>query len=229
MMMMMVSTSKDMASMDPATIKSGLLHNHQHDQSKLANMLNIDEYISHYDAIISNPKSKFSLYCMHRFLDVIHPKMEEAFFGSLNDHRKQILEHGAHPKTAFYHSFLKLAMAMWMLHKLVFSFPSKDGENTCCAHIFGVERNARFSSLYMESIVQNIVQNLDESMSKSNGSNTNHDHIDHNDNNHKHDECDGIQLPKTVAFTVMPGFRVGEIVIKCQVYVANLAPDRSRE
>ncbi|KAI5059297.1 hypothetical protein GOP47_0025616 [Adiantum capillus-veneris] len=97
------------------------------------------------EVITNNPQGKFAKYCLKRFLDVVHPKMEESFFGNI-EHRKQVLA-GIHPKSQFYQNFLKLAKAMWILHRLAFSFEPN-------ARIFQVQRDAEFSPLYMESIAQ---------------------------------------------------------------------------
>ncbi|MCO5589173.1 hypothetical protein L7F22_043139 [Adiantum nelumboides] len=140
------------------------------------------------DVVTNNPQGKFAKYCLKRFLDVVHPKMEESFFGAM-EHRKQVLA-GIHPKSQFYQSFLKLAKAMWILHRLAFSFEPN-------ARIFQVQRDAEFSPLYMESIVQ-----LGDSDASTSGATMN------------------------VGFTVMPGFRVEKTIIKCQVYiVATPSPD----
>ncbi|KAH7306831.1 hypothetical protein KP509_22G033000 [Ceratopteris richardii] len=96
-----------------------------------------------WHVVTSNPQSNFSKYCLKRFMDVVHPKMEESFFGN-TDHRKQVLS-SIHPKSQFYQSFLKLAKAMWILHRLAFSFEPN-------ARIFQVQRNVEFSPSYMESV-----------------------------------------------------------------------------
>lgn len=97
------------------------------------------------EVVTANPQSMFAKYCLKKFLEVVHPKMEESFFGNI-EHRKQVLA-GSHPRSQFYQSFLKLAKAMWILHRLVFSFDPN-------ARIFQVQREVEFSPLYMESIVQ---------------------------------------------------------------------------
>lgn len=135
------------------------------------------------EAVIANPGSEFARYCLKKYRDLIHPKMEESFFGNL-EHRKEIST-GRHPQSQFYQSFLKLAKAMWLLHRLAFSFEPN-------ARIFQVKRNTEFSTLYMESIVR--TPEMDS-------------------NNRR-------EVPK-VAFTVMPGFRVENTIIKCQVYVCS--------
>lgn len=133
------------------------------------------------EVVMARPQSMFAKYCLKKFLDVVHSKMEESFFGNI-EHRKLVLA-GSHPRSQFYQSFLKLAKAMWILHRLAFSFEPN-------ARIFQVQREAEFSPLYMESIVQ---------LGEEDTSNS------------------GAKLK--VGFTVMPGFRVEKTVIKCQVYV----------
>lgn len=97
------------------------------------------------EVIAAKPQSMFSKYCLKKYLDLVHPKMEDSFFGNM-DHRKQVVA-GAHPTSQFYQSFLKLAKAMWLVHRLAFSFEPN-------ARIFQVQREMEFSPLYMESIVQ---------------------------------------------------------------------------
>lgn len=97
------------------------------------------------EVVNTNPKSMFGRYCLKKFVDLIHPKMEEMFFGNL-EQRKQVLNDN-HPHSQFYQNFLKLAKAMWLLQRLAFSFEPS-------ARIFQVKQNAEFLPLYMESIVQ---------------------------------------------------------------------------
>lgn len=97
--------------------------------------------------VSSKPHGLFGKYCLSKFTELIHPKMEESFFGNL-ERRKLVLE-GNHPRSQFYQSYLKLAKAMWLLQRLAFSFERK-------AHIFQVKRNTDFSPLYMESIAQTL-------------------------------------------------------------------------
>eukprot|EP00250_Pteridium_aquilinum_P021504 c25146_g1_i3 orf=288-1772(+) len=144
-----------------------------------------------HESIVSKPESFFAKYCLKKFLDLIHPKMEESFFGNL-EHRQQISS-GIHPQSQFYQNFLKLAKAMWLLHQLAFSFEPN-------ARIFQVKRNTEFSPLYMESIVRSPEIDM--------GSHS--------------------EAPK-VAFTIMPGFRVENTIIKCQVYIIAPRLDESRQ
>lgn len=130
------------------------------------------------EVINDNPDSMFSKFCLTKFLDLIHSKMEESFFGSI-EHRKQAAS-GKHPNSQFYQNYLTLAKAVWLLHRLAFSFKPN-------ASIFQVKRDSEFTPLYMESIVQMDVYSPG--------------------------------VPLKVGFTVMPGFRVGKTVIKCQVYI----------
>eukprot|EP01018_Ginkgo_biloba_P033744 Gb_30642 [translate_table: standard] len=90
------------------------------------------------------PDCPFGKFCNKKFLRIVHPKMEEAFFGNF-DQRAHVLN-GNHPRTNFYETFLKLAKAVWLLHKLAFSF------NPIPSH-FHVKRDAVFQPMYMESVV----------------------------------------------------------------------------
>ncbi|KAH7425323.1 hypothetical protein KP509_11G049300 [Ceratopteris richardii] len=97
------------------------------------------------DVITSDPQGNFAKYCLHRFLDIVHQRMEESFFGNL-EHRDQVSA-GIHPKSQFYQDFLKLAKAMWILHRLAYSFLPK-------ARIFQVQRGTGFSPLYMDNVTR---------------------------------------------------------------------------
>lgn len=100
------------------------------------------------DAVGQNPDSMFGEFCQRKYLDVVHQKMEASFFGNLD--QRNYIRGGGHPRTAFYQAFLKLAKAIWLLHRLVHSFnpPVK---------IFQVKRDSEFSEVYMESVVKDFV------------------------------------------------------------------------
>lgn len=90
------------------------------------------------------PDCPFGKFCNKKFLRIVHPKMEEAFFGNF-DHRTNVVN-GRHPPSYFYEMFCRLAKAVWLLHKLAFSF------NPVPSH-FHVKRGTAFQPSYMESIV----------------------------------------------------------------------------
>lgn len=100
------------------------------------------------DILSQNPDSIFGKFCRTKYLAVVHPKMEAAFFGNL-DQRNHVVS-GGHPRTAFYQAFLKLAKSIWVLHRLAYSFDPK-------VKVFQVKRGDEFSDVYMESVVKNIV------------------------------------------------------------------------
>lgn len=106
------------------------------------------------DAVGQSPDSLFGKFCQRKYLDVVHQKMEASFFGNL-DQRNYIMG-GGHPRTAFYQAFLKLAKAIWLLHRLVHSFDPS-------VKIFQVKRDSEFSEVYMESVVKDyVVEDSDE-------------------------------------------------------------------
>ncbi|KAK7301581.1 hypothetical protein RJT34_12448 [Clitoria ternatea] len=106
----------------------------------VGNVMKFDDPI---DALVDNPDSDFSKFCRTKYLLVVHPIMEELFFGNL-DHRILILS-SKHPRTEFYQLFAKLAKWVWVL---VGSAASIDPHAT----MFYVNRGGRFSGLYMESV-----------------------------------------------------------------------------
>lgn len=100
------------------------------------------------DAVGQNPDSVFGEFCQRKYLDVVHQKMEASFFGNMD--QRNYIRSGGHPRTAFYQAFLKLAKAIWLLHRLVHSFDPP-------VKIFQVKRDSEFSEVYMESVVKDFV------------------------------------------------------------------------
>ncbi|ONK71646.1 uncharacterized protein A4U43_C04F10870 [Asparagus officinalis] len=107
------------------------------------------------DILSQSPDSVFGKFCRSKYLVVVHPKMENSFFGNL-DQRNYVMS-GGHPRTPFYQAFLKLAKSIWLLHRLAFSFDPK-------VRVFQVKGGTEFSEVYMESVVKDIV--IDEKEEK---------------------------------------------------------------
>ncbi|KAL1546469.1 protein GRAVITROPIC IN THE LIGHT 1-like [Salvia divinorum] len=97
------------------------------------------------EAVGQNPDSVFGKFCQRKYLAVVHQKMEASFFGNLD--QQHYIMGGGHPRTPFYQVFLKLAKAIWLLHRLVHSFDPP-------VKIFQVKRDSEFSEVYMESVVK---------------------------------------------------------------------------
>lgn len=100
-----------------------------------------------FDVLAIGPDCLFGKFCHSKYLHIVHPKMEESFFGNL-DQRNHVLN-GGHPRTPFYQAFLKLAKPVWLVHRLAFCFDPK-------VNIFQVRKGTDFSEVYMESIVKNV-------------------------------------------------------------------------
>ncbi|OMO78570.1 hypothetical protein CCACVL1_14297 [Corchorus capsularis] len=107
------------------------------------------------DMLGQNPDSVFGTFCRSKYLAVVHPKMEASFFGNLD--QRNYVTGGGHPRTPFYQAFLKLAKAVWLLHRLAYSFDPN-------VKIFQVKRGNEFSEVYMESVVKNLI--MDENDQK---------------------------------------------------------------
>ncbi|XP_028768876.1 protein GRAVITROPIC IN THE LIGHT 1 [Neltuma alba] len=137
------------------------------------------------DALMENPDSEFAKFCRTKYLLVIHPTMEERFFGNL-DHRTFILG-GKHPRTEFYQLFAKMAKWIWVLQG---SARQIDPDAT----LFSVNRGSKFCSLYMESV--------EEEGNIAVGS-------------------DGERSNCKVQFMIMPGFGIGQTLVKSRVYVTS--------
>ncbi|VVB15626.1 unnamed protein product [Arabis nemorensis] len=132
------------------------------------------------DALTAYPDSAFSRFCGQKYLLVVHPSMEASFFGNL-DMRALVLL-GKHPRTMFYRIFARMAKWVWILGSFAASLDLK-------ANIFVVRRGTRFSSVYMESVVD--------------------------------DEKEERQGDLSVEFITMPGFKIGDTVVKSHVYLSK--------
>ncbi|KAK4762586.1 hypothetical protein SAY86_008354 [Trapa natans] len=124
----------------------------------LSSLLNSDQYrhdcftqfrdmksIDPMEMLEALPACNFSKFCSVKYLSVIHPKMEESFFGNLDQQR--LLMAGRHPRTQFYADFLGLAKAVWLLHLLAFSLEPPPS-------LFEADRGAEFHPKYMDSVVK---------------------------------------------------------------------------
>lgn len=145
-----------------------------------------------FDGLIRDPHSNFAKFCRTKYLSVVHPMMEESFFGNL-DHRK-FVSGGIHPRTPFYQAFVKMAGSVWALLGVAALSKPK-------AQIYRVERGSKFSDVYMDSVEV------------------------FNDGMIIYDE--GISRFK-IEFMVMPGFRIGEMVLKSRVYLSGLRSSHHR-
>ncbi|ESQ48489.1 hypothetical protein EUTSA_v10022041mg [Eutrema salsugineum] len=138
--------------------------------------------------IASRPKSRFSRFCRSKYLQLVHPKMEQGLFGHL--HLRNQVSAGEFPETSFCSAFLEMAKRVWLLHCLAFSFDPE-------ASIFQVSKGCRFAEVYMKSVAEEAFLSPPE---------------------------EGESSPESeprVAFTVVPGFRIGKASIQCEVYLSR--------
>ncbi|KAL7102757.1 hypothetical protein ACP275_08G137800 [Erythranthe tilingii] len=89
--------------------------------------------------------SLFGEFLKLKYLNLVHPKMEVSLFGDLR-YRKMV-DSGEWPESEFFKMFAEMGRRVWVLHCLAFSFDREVG-------IFQVERNSRFSEVYMESVAE---------------------------------------------------------------------------
>ncbi|EYU43307.1 hypothetical protein ABFS82_08G134200 [Erythranthe guttata] len=89
--------------------------------------------------------SLFGEFLKLKYLNLVHPKMEVSFFGDLR-YRKMV-DSGEWPESEFFKMFAEMGRRVWVLHCLAFSFDREVG-------IFRVERDSRFSEVYMESVAE---------------------------------------------------------------------------
>ncbi|KAK8955244.1 hypothetical protein KSP40_PGU007047 [Platanthera guangdongensis] len=93
-------------------------------------------------------KSQFGMFCRKKYLGMVHPRMEAAFFGGL-DNRAMVSSGRGFPATDFFHVFAEMTRQVWLLHCLFFSFGAAEEKM-----IFEARRGSRFSEVYMESVAE---------------------------------------------------------------------------
>ena len=136
--------------------------------------------------------SFLSKFCFQKYKRVVeNPLTKEPFLSHNPD-----IENGLHPNTRFYCSFLKVALSVWLLHRLRFSFVQK------CKSVNFLKGDG-FNTMCMESVVPYCEGEGDD---------------DDDDDNQKGDE--GTQN-LVVGFMVLPGLQVGEALVKSEVYLVR--------
>ncbi|GJW30248.1 gravitropic in the light 1-like protein isoform X2 [Tanacetum coccineum] len=100
------------------------------------------------------PNSTFARFCYSKYLRLVHPIMEFALFGNMN--QRNLVGAQKPPETAFFSSFAEMAKRVYLLHCLALVFdPSK-------ASVFQVRKGSRFSEVYMESVNEEPVKSSPE-------------------------------------------------------------------
>jgi hypothetical protein len=84
-------------------------------------------------------------FCFQKFQAIVDEHTELLLFGN-TQHSAKINRHKRHPCTEFYQSFCKLAVALWLVHRLAFSFD-------CPARIFRARKGQAFQASFMTSVV----------------------------------------------------------------------------
>ncbi|WOL19134.1 protein of unknown function DUF641 [Canna indica] len=110
------------------------------------------------DIVSQNPSTSFGEFCKVKYMLIIDQEMEEIIFGDLEQRSHVVC--GGHPRTHFYQAFLRLAKAVWLLHRLAHSFDP-------AIEVFQVTRGDDFLDDYMESVVKDEVLMDDESNQKA--------------------------------------------------------------
>ncbi|XP_033132415.1 protein GRAVITROPIC IN THE LIGHT 1 isoform X2 [Brassica rapa] len=105
------------------------------------------------DYLNARPRSRFARFCRAKFLQLIHPKMEEAFFG--HTHLRNQVSAGVFPETSLCSGFLEMAKRVWLLHCLALSFEHE-------AEIFRVQKGCRFSEVYMKSVAEEALEETEQ-------------------------------------------------------------------
>lgn len=166
-----------------AYVARRMFHGFSQEPCFMENIMKLDDPIA---ALTEDPQSSFAKFCRTKYLLVVHPNMEESFFGNL-DHRN-FVANGIHPDTPFYCAFVQMARCVWYLQGFTaFSEPK--------AQMFGVKEGSEFSDVYME--VPDELKDYKVLVSKG-------------------------QERSKVEFMIMPGFKLGETLIRSQVYVSKV-------
>ena len=140
------------------------------------------------------PADSFLLkFCFQKYKRVVeNPLTKEPFLSHNSD-----IENGLHPNTRFYCSFLKVALSVWLLHRLRFSFVQKSNS-------ISFLKGDGFNTMCMESVVPYCEGERDD---------------DDDDDDNQKDGEDSQNL--VVGFMVLPGLQVGEAVVKSEVYLVR--------
>ena len=94
----------------------------------------------------------FGQFFHKKYLQVVHPRIEEYFFGDLD--QRDLIFNGMHLKTPFYEASLKLVKEIWLVHRLTFSFDP-------IVSIFHLRRGTNFSVVYMDSVGHDVLSGND--------------------------------------------------------------------
>ncbi|CAH8355470.1 unnamed protein product [Eruca vesicaria subsp. sativa] len=115
------------------------LPNEKPSRERFFNMRSVDpvQYLTR------NPGSSFARFVLHKYLSVVHAKMECSFFGNLN--QRKLVNSGGFPDSGFFAAFCEMAKRIWLLHCLAFCI----SENVT---VFQIKKGCRFSQVYMESV-----------------------------------------------------------------------------
>lgn len=98
-------------------------------------------------------------FCFQKFQAIVDEHTELLLFGN-TQHSAKINRHKRHPCTEFYQSFCKLAVAVWLVHRLAFSFD-------CPARIFRARKGQAFQASFMTSVVPWNMEDEEASSSSS--------------------------------------------------------------
>ncbi|MQM23366.1 hypothetical protein Taro_056430 [Colocasia esculenta] len=98
-----------------------------------------------FDALVEDQDSSFARFCRAKYMAVVHPKMEESFFGNLD--QRAFVASGGHPRMPLYRAFAKMARWVWVLRVMATAMAPK-------AEAFYVPRGSGYSEEHMESVVE---------------------------------------------------------------------------
>jgi hypothetical protein len=98
-------------------------------------------------------------FCFQKFQAIVDEHTELLLFGN-TQHSAKINRHKRHPCTEFYQSFCKLAVAVWLVHRLAFSFD-------CPARIFRARKGQAFQASFMTSVVPWTMEDEEDASSSS--------------------------------------------------------------
>ncbi|KAG2669322.1 hypothetical protein I3760_14G029000 [Carya illinoinensis] len=123
---------------------NGHVLNSEKNSSSLKQLL---EHVSSnpVELLSMNRKCEFARFCETKYQELIHPTMESSIFSNLD--RNETILNSWKSLSVFYDSFVRMASAIWTLHKLAFSFDP-------VVEIFKVERGTDFSMVYMEDVTR---------------------------------------------------------------------------
>jgi hypothetical protein len=158
------------------------------------------------EALMLYPSSSFSRFCRSRYPAAVPRGTEAAVCGNL-DQRAFVVSRGGHPRTCFYRAFATMARSAWALRVAMAARCAVERGAHGVVRMFYARGGSEFDGEWMESVAAAAA-----AAPASGGGGGG--------------EGDVLEEKVAVAFTVTPGVKVGDTVVKCRVLLCRHQEER---